>query len=200
MSLPESRLSTQPSPGNFVGAGSSSLLDRRVDYEDGPVAEQDVSMGLSYQRWVAWVSDSGDILVEGEEVPPRVLIPSSGGVTDVSIAFNQNGDLHCAYVEYGQASLYWYDPTEQGFVITNLPDGVRTPKITLDDKRVGQQGNSDIILSYIKADNGLYYRQQRDRFQVERLLHPGPFVMIRQMYMNDGWRLQWLLVPGVPIL
>ena len=200
MSLPGGVLSSQPVPSDFSGAGKSDILLRTVDHEDGPIAEQDVSKGLVYQKWTAWVGGDGNIWVGAGEVAPRVLISALGTITDVSIAFNQNGDLHCAYVEDGQAKLYWYDPTIPGFTTTNLPEGSRTPKITMDEKRIGQQLVSDIILCYIKADNGLYYRQQRERFQIERLLHPGPFVMIRQMYMNTGWRLQWLLVPGVPIL
>lgn len=199
MALPQNTLSSEPVPGRFLSAGAAALLKRTVDYEDGPVAEQDVSMGLSYQVWSAFVNEDGDIWVQPSVGSGRVLIHATGEITDVSVAFNQNGDLHCAYVEDGVAKLYWYDTSVNSFVTTNLEDGIRTPKITMDEKRSTQQGNSDIILSYIKSDNALYYRQQRDRFQVERLLHPGPFVMIRQMYMNDGWRLQWLLVPGVPV-
>jgi len=200
MALPDNELSSSPVPGKFLSAGSAALLERTVDYEDGPIAEQDVSMGLAYQVWKAFVNEEGDIWVQPSEGVGRTLISASGEITDVSIAFNQNGDLHCAYVEDGVARLYWYDSSVNSFVTTDLEAGVRTPKITMDEKRPSQQNSSDIILSYIKADNGLYYRQQRDRFQIERPLHPGPFVMIRQMYMNTGWRLQWLLVPGVPIL
>ena len=198
--IPGNSLSTEPVPSDFLRAGKQALFDRVIDYEDGPVAEQDVSQGLSYQQWVAWVTETGEVRLRSDNGVNRVLFTPSGEVTDISIAFNQNGDLHYAYVEDGQAKLHWYDTLTSQFITTDLPAGVRTPKITMDDKRPTQQGNSDIILCYIKDDNGLYYRQQRDRFQVERLLHPGPFVMLRQMYMNTGWRLQWLLVPGVPIL
>lgn len=198
MSLPEGVISTTPVPGSFIGSGAANTLDRLRDYEEGPVAEQDPSQGLLYQEWRSYIVDN-NIWLEADNMPPRVVYESSGELTDISIAFSQNADLHYTYVEDDVAKLFWYDTTTSQFEVMILPAGSRTPKITLDDKRPTQSGNNDIILSYIKADHGLYYRQQRDRFQIERLLHPGPFVMIRQMYMNDGWRLQWLLVPGVPI-
>lgn len=199
MAFPYNSLSSEPVPGVFLGSGAANILDRLRDYEEGPISEQDPSEGLMYQEWRAYIKDN-NIILEADNLPPRVVYEGQGELTDISIAFNQNGNLHYAYVEDDVAKLFWYDTTTSQFEVMTLPAGSRTPKITLDDKRLTQTTNSDIILSYIKADNGLYYRQQRDRFQIERLLHPGPFVMIRQMYMNNGWRLQWLLVPGVPIL
>lgn len=199
MAFPDNSLSSEPVPGAFLGSGAANILDRLRDYEEGPIAEQDPSEGLMYQEWRAYIEDD-NIILEADNLAPRVVYEGQGELTDISIAFSQNGDLHYAYVEDDVAKLFWYNTTTSQFEVMILPAGSRTPKITLDDKRLTQTTNSDIILSYIKADHGLYYRQQRDRFQIERLLHPGPFVMIRQMYMNNGWRLQWLLVPGVPIL
>lgn len=199
MAFPDNSLSSRPIPGAFLGSGAANILDRLRDYEEGPIAEQDPSQGPLYQEWRSYIIDNS-IWLEADNTPPRMVYESAGELTDISIAFSQNADLHYAYVEDDVAKLFWYDTTTSQFEVMILPAGSRTPKITLDDKRPLQSSNSDIILSYIKADNGLYYRQQRDRFQVERLLDPGPFVQIRQMYMNNGWRLQWLLVPGVPIL
>lgn len=196
--LPNNSLSSSPLPGGFIGAGKSSTLERVVDYEDGPISEQDPSQGLNYQEWRSYIKDN-KIWLESDNSPTRVVYEGVGELTDISIAFSQNADLHYAYVEDGVAKLYWFDTLAGQFATTVLPAGSRTPKVTMDDKRDTQNATNDIILSYIKDDNGLYFRMQRERFQVERLLHPGPFVMIRQMYMNDGWRLQWLLVPGVPV-
>lgn len=199
MAIPENSLSSQPVPGEFLSTGRKVVFDRERDYEMGPIREQDPTQGLMYQEWRAYIDDN-KIWLEADNISPKVVYEGQGELTDISLAFNQNADVHYAYVEDGQAKLYWYNTLTSQFEVMELSPGIRTPKITLDDKRPTQVGNSDIILSYIKADNGLYFRMQRERFQVERLLHPGPFVMIRQMYMNDGWRLQWLLVPGVPIL
>lgn len=200
MSFPDNTLSEIPLPDRFLGSGAAGVLDRTRDYEEGPIAEQDPSQGVAYQEWRAYIEDN-EIWLEADNTPAKVVYTSSGQLSDISIAFNQNADLHYAYVEDEVAKLYYYDTLTAQFQTMELGEGVRTPKITLDDKRVTQNAASDIILSYIRPeDNALYFRMQRERFQIERKLHDGPFVMIRQMYMNTGWRLQWLLVPGVPVL
>lgn len=199
MSFPDNSLSNPYIRDPYIGAGKLGLLERETDYEDGPIAEQDPSRGLLYQRWKAYIEE-GAIWLEAEEVPKRLLYQGSGEITDVSFAFNQNGDVHYVYVEDGVATFHWFNTLTSQFEDMVLPSGVRTPKLTLDERRPTQRQISDIILSYIKADHGLYFRMQRDRFQIEYQLHPGPFVMLRQVYMNRGWRLQWLVTPGLPIL
>lgn len=200
MSLPHDVLSDPWIRDPYVGAGKFALYDRSVDCEDGPVAEQDPSQGMFYQRWTAYVEDEKTVWLEAEEVPKRMLYQGLGEVTDISFAFNQNGDVHYVYVEDGVTTFHWYNTLSGQFEDWVLPPGTRTPKLTVDEKRESQRGISDIILSYIKADHGLYFRMQRDRFQVEYQLHPGPFIMLRQVYMSRGWRLQWLVTPGLPIL
>ena len=112
---------------------------------------------------------------------------------------NQNADLHYAWVDAGVAKFHWYDTVTSSFQTLTLPAGSRTPKCTLDDKRPTQSGRSDIILSYVKADNKLYFRKQRDRFEVEYLLYDEePVLAIESLYMNEGLRLQWALTIGDP--
>lgn len=192
----EDRLSTEPVPAPYIGAGQEPLNSRVWDAEDGPIAEQDPSMGAAYQQWRAYIKDYA-VWLEADNMPPRKLLESPGNtITDISICFNQNADLHYAWVDAGVAKFRWYDTVTASFQTLTLPAGTRTPKCTLDDKRPTQSGRSDIILSYIKSDNKLYFRKQRDRFEVEYLLDDGPFISIERMYMNSGWRLQWLMVRG----
>jgi hypothetical protein len=57
-------------------------------------------------------------------------------------------------------------------VITEIGEGVVTPRITYDDKRqLGSGGYSvsDLVLAYVLDDN-LYIRLQRDRFSIAYLL------------------------------
>lgn len=192
----ENRLSTTPVPAPFIGAGQEALISRTHDFIDGPVAEQDPSMGAAYQQWRAYIKDYA-VWLEADNMPPRKLLESPGNtITDISIAFNQNGDLHYVYVDAGVAKFHWYNTETASFQTLTLPPGTRTPKITLDDKRSTQSGRSDIILAYIKSDNKLYMRRQRDRFEIEYLQDEGPFISIERMYMNSVWRLQWLMVKG----
>lgn len=194
----EDRLSSVPVPAPFIGAGQEALISRTHDFIDGPVAEQDPSMGADYQQWRAYIKDYA-VWLEADNLPPRQLLTSpENTITDISICFNQNADLHYAWVDKDVAKFRWYDTIDATFKTMILPTGARTPKCTLDDKRPTQTGRSDIILSYIKSDNKLYFRKQRDRFGVEYLLADGPFVSIERLYMNSGWRLQWMLVKGEP--
>lgn len=196
MAFPDNKLSSIPVPSQWIGAGGEALASRLWDAEDGPIAEQDPSKGHNYQQWRAYLQDY-KIILEADNIPPRVLLESPDNtITDISICFNQNADLHYAWVDAGVAFFRWYDTQAASFQTMQLPAGVRTPKITLDDKRPTQSGRSDIILSYIKADNKLYFRRQRDRFQIEYLLDDGPFISIERLYMNNGYRLQWLLTRG----
>ena len=196
MAFPENRLSTEPVPSQWIGAGGEALASRIWDAEDGPIAEQDPSKGHRYQQWRAYLQDY-KIILEADNTPPRTLIDSPDNtITDISICFNQNANLHYAWVDAGVARFRWYDTLAASMQTMQLPAGVRTPKITLDDKRPTQSGRSDVILSYIKPDNKLYFRMQRERFQIEHLLDEGPFISIERLYMNAGYRLQWLLTRG----
>ena len=193
MAFPDNSLSSVPVPSEYIGSGGAPVLRSR-DFVDGPYAEQDPSRGMDFQQWRAYNRD-GYIWVEADNLPARVLLNNpTNSITDISIAFNQNADLHYTWVDAGVAYLRYYDTATSSMQTMTLPAGVRNPRITLDDKRPTQNARSDIVLAYLKADNGLYFRKQRDRFLTEYLLDPGPFLALDQMYMNRGYRLQWRVV------
>jgi len=193
----ENRLATTPNPGTFFSAGAEALSSRVVDFEDGPIHLNDPSEGLLYQTWMSKVVN--DQVVLSADNYSETVIFSAPSISDFSIAFNQNGQLNYCYVQEGTTYLYWYDASVSGYVTTNFGSTMRTPKVTLDDKRSGASGASDIIFAYIKiSDNKLYFRQQRDRFQIERLLDAGPFISIERMYFNVNNALQFKLVEGDP--
>lgn len=194
--LPENILSTTPAPGAFIGSGAEPMLSRTFDFEDGPIAVQDPTQGLRYQQWRAYIKD-GKVFLEADNQAPTVLL-TGGGITDISIAFDQNANLHYCWVDDGTARLRWYNTATSEMDTMVLPSGIRTPKLSLDDKRPSQSGFSDILLAYIKSDNGLYHRRQRDRFGEEIFLDPGPWVSLEKMGMNSGVRFQFLLSPGDP--
>ena len=189
MALPENRLSTTPVPGSFIGAAAQPIT-RAVDYEDGPIAIQDPVAGLRYQQWRARIVGN-DILLSAPNTPEYVLY-SGPGITDISIAFDQNANLYYVYNQQGNTYFNWYDTLIGTNVVRDFGGLLITPKVTLDDKRVTQNARSDVILTYVR-DGKLYYLQQRDRFYVERLLDEGPIVGIEKFGKNDGFRLQWLL-------
>lgn len=162
--LPEDTLSTASVLRPFLGAGALTVTGL-TDFEDGGIGIQDPSAGLFYQIWRLRVIGL-DLVLDAPNWPEYVVHTVSAEVTEVSLTFDQNMRPAIAFVEAGQAKLLWYDSAVQEQVITTLASDIVTPRVTLDDKRQSQLGISDIILAY-KRGNSLYYRQQRNRFQVE---------------------------------
>lgn len=194
--LPDNRCSSEAVPSNFSGAASTPLLSRVDDYEDGPTALQDPSEGLRFQRWRARAV-AGQVLLSAPNYPETVLIDGSF-VTDISIAFDNNANLYYVWTVEGITRLRWFNTTTSAYDVMQLPAGIRTPKLTLDDKRPTQSGVNDVLLFYIGADNKFYHRRQRDRFAIELLLDDGPYISIERCGMNTGLRMQWLLTRGDP--
>lgn len=193
--MPDNVLSTTPVPGRFVGAraGATSKI---IDYEDGGIAIQDPSEGLLYQRWTArlFKSDMVDsyVALSAREVPEFVWL-TVPYMTEISFSFDANMQPVVAYVAEGQAFLNWFDSDDSVYKTTALAAGVITPRVSLDDKRyVASNGYriSDVILGYIRSGN-LYYRQQRDRYSVERLLKENVKPLIK-IGFTPGLRLQYM--------
>lgn len=193
--LPDNVLSTTPTPSRFFGARAGAT-SKTVDYEDGGIALNDPSMGLLYQRWRARLFNAGQansyVVLDARDVPEFVWM-TVPDMTEISFSFDANMQPTVAYVANGQAYLNWFDSIASDYVTTTLAADVKTPRVSMDDKRlVGSQGYqlSDVILAYVRGGN-LYYRQQRDRYQVERLLATGVKPLIK-IGFSRGLRLQFM--------
>lgn len=145
-----------------------------LSYELGGIALSDPTAGLEYQVWTlqgvpqGGTADPVDVVISSPNTPATVLF-SFVGITEVSLAFDQNMHPFVAFVQSGNPKYYWYDPTIPGFTFANLIAGAINPRASLDDKRKFNVSSSDIILAYIRSDN-LCFRAQRDRFGVEYVL------------------------------
>jgi len=203
MSLPENKLSTSPVYSAFLGAAALPT-SKTTSYTDGGIGLADTSEGLTYQVWKGEIVPNNgtgldDIWISADNLAPYID-HSAAGISELSIAFNQNMVLHYAYVENGEAKLHWYDSTLPGMVTTSFGT-VTTPRLTLDDKRDSQTSISDIVFAYLR-DGDLYHRLQRDRFEVEYLLKTGVNLELTKVGMNLGNRLQFMLedAPPPPVL
>lgn len=161
-----------------------------VDYELGGVALSDTSEGFQVKTWTAFM-DGNDVRIQAEDVPATTLL-TLAGVTEISLAFDQEMRPALAYVQNEAAKLWWYDPALTAYTTVALDSGVTTPRITLDEKRPILVNNSDIILAYIK-DNNLYFRAQRDSFLVEYLLKEDVYGSLVTIAMTDNFRLKFKL-------
>lgn len=190
MSLPQNQLSSEPMPGYFLGARAQIFPDY-VDYMDGGVGIQDPSLGLDYQTWAAEIVENRIML----SAPTFTETPIYTGddITEVSLAFDQNMQVCIAFVEAGMAKLLWYDTIVHELVVTELGAGVSHPRVALDDSREFNRTGSDVILAYIK-DGALYYRQQRDRYGIERQLSSEPWIALVRIGMGSTLRFQFQVV------
>ena len=195
MALPENQLSVSPAPALFVGARSLPITPL-VDYEDGGIAISDPSRGLLYQRWRAILFNPGlaesYVQLDAPEVSPFTLLELPN-ITEISISFDQLMRPTLAFVRNGIAYLRWFDSVPGQYVIDEIGAGIITPRVSMDDKRlIATDGYmlNDVIMAYVRGGN-LYYRQQRDRFLIERLLAEGVNPLIK-IGFTRGLRFQFM--------
>lgn len=190
MAIPEDRASTVPIGGKILPPNDRFRPDMTA-YHSGGIAISDPSEGLQYQVWVAQgYPDRIEIYPEGSPGLAQAFVTGASNIEFVALAFDQNMRPVLAYTENDVTKLFWYDPVPQDFVTTEFP-GATSPFCIMDDTRdiATQRGANDVLFFYI--DGGLKYRQQRDRYQIERLLTNEVTGRIARVGMNDKWRLQW---------
>lgn len=193
--IPEERISSEQLRSAFLGAKNSPDIGPMLDRENGGVALQDPSQGLLVRQWLGTAS-STQIQISTQGVSPIVVV-NDVDISEFSFSFDQNMNVVVAYVAGGVTKLNWFDVMVPGQVTTSFGSLV-TPKVSLDDKHELANDTSDVIFSYIR-DGSLYYRQQRERYQTERLLADATTLeengisdpRLRRIGMNVNLRFQW---------
>jgi hypothetical protein len=162
--------------------------DLTRDQELGGIALNDPSQGMQVKTWTGYY-DAGQVFLEAEGVAPTAVLAVAAPVDVLAISFDQLMRPLVAWQSGADSHLYFYD-TSLGATTTLNVAGASSPFLTHDDKRVSQTGLSDVLFFYIKAGN-VYYRQQRDRFGVERLIAavPAGFETIDAVGMAENNRL-----------
>lgn len=136
-------------------------------WELGGIALSDTSEPMQYY-WYSYVKGK-NIYLQRSGAEPVAVLAFAGDVTEMSFSFDQNMRPTIAYVENGVAKLYWYDSSVAENVLTLYPN-ITNPRLSLDDKRKFNIGNSDIIFAYVTDHNRLCYRLQRERYSAEHVL------------------------------
>lgn len=190
MPLPDNTLSTTPAPATPLAPDGTERNDPTVDYELGGIALNDPSQGNQVQVWRCWTDGTSVWVAPDNNLPAKTLILTDFDITEVSIGLDQNMAPTVAYVAGGVCKLYWFDSLISGYRTTTYPNHY-TPMLTLDDKREGQSAVNDVLFFYVR-DRKLCYRQQRDRYGVERVLQavPSNEVRIMSLGLSSNGRLQ----------
>lgn len=188
--LPNDTASSLDVPGRFLPTDAKKS-GRLVDFERGGIAINDASQGHNVQDWKLSVVDNA-VTLTPEIGSPTVLF-STAGISELSLAFDQNMRPVVGYIHGGVLKIRWYDGTIPGYR-TDVYDEAQNPKLALDDKRTARAAFSDVIVAYIR-NTTLYFRQQRDRFENEYTLEENlaTNTKLRNIGMSRNWRLQFEL-------
>lgn len=207
--IPDGVLSTVAQFGPFVRP-VRSVGEYLSDYELAGVALRDGTRGMQVRTWVAYVMESRQVWVSAPGVAPSLLFTRGVDIQELALAFDNNMNPFVAFREgalgtAGSSYIWWFDSTDSTQKFTALPAGVVNPRCCVDDHRASQSGNSDVVLSYIRAGS-LYARYQRERYVTEHLLRSGlgTNAELVDLSMNRVWRLQWrlrntLATPGAAV-
>lgn len=189
--LPDNVISSSVIAGNFIQAKQFDV-NNLLDYEDGGVAIGDNSQGRIYQIWRCRLIGD-DITIDAPNDPSilPLIVYSAPNITEISFTFDSNLKPAVAFVQDSIPKLRWYDTSIPAYSVIDIPYA-KTPRVALDDKRITQDSNRDIILGYIK-NNCLCYRQQRDRFLIEYILTAGLYKRLIKMGMSSKLRMQFSL-------
>ena len=186
MALPDNILSSTSVYAPFLDPHQRSLRDPLVDYERGGVALQDPSQGLNVRNWRAFITEEG-IWLQSRQAETPVLFLEGEEINQVSLAFGNNMHPVIVYRQLEVVKMSWFDSAIQARVITEYPE-ILVGAVTLDDIREGLEDTSDILFIYIR-DEAIFYRQQRDRFGIERFLTmlPSQFVNATAAYCEEDY-------------
>lgn len=159
------------------------------DTEMGGIALGDASLGLLVKPWHLRYEGTRVLLSDGDE---DIELFSRPGLTRLALAFDTNMAPFVAFEDAGGVA-WWADPgTGTPEFSGYLPAGSHDVCCTLDDKRELMDALRDILVVYLRGGN-LYYRQQRDNYNVERLLRAGEYTHLLGVGMNRNLSLQFWL-------
>ena len=141
-----------------------------MDMELGGVAIEDASEGLLDYFWIASANEETGLVSlhrQGQAAIPWWNIGI--GCTDLALAFTQNMQPVIAWQD--SENVLWlraYDSFTNSYLVSSFGIGAN-PRLTIDEKRPRMRTESDVIFAYL-VGTSLRYRQQRDAFQIERVL------------------------------
>jgi hypothetical protein len=196
--LPQQVLSTTVQKSSFLFPDNVVRRTELEDYEMGGIALQDPSAGLLYQPWFGEIDATTKIAtlvpLNSTETPIVIFTET---VTPVEFSFSFDLNMRqTSIVRFADntAKLRWYDSAIPGYTTTTYTN-IQSCMLCMDDKRSVNSSQADVILTYIKTDNKLYFRAQRDRYLIEYNLTDviAPDLRITNFGMGKNLRVQWRL-------
>jgi hypothetical protein len=188
--IPGNKLSSELVSAEFIYPDGEDSTDK-TDLERGGIDIGDPSQGLEVQVWEAtYVND--DVIVTPRDTGSPQVVFNMAGITELGLAFDHNMNVFIPYVLRGQAWYFWYDPIATEYTHQIMASDVYNPRCCHDDKRIQLVDFSDIILTYQRGTS-LYYREERDRYEIEYLLATDVAGDLKSVGMHKEQRLQFAM-------
>lgn len=183
--LPNNELALQSVPSKYLTPVRLSAL---VDYELGSYRLNTPSENMLEYLWKAEYLN-GEITLKRVDNDITVERINVNDVLKLGLAFDQNMRYVLCYQIRKDSYIYWYDATINQWGTFKF-DNCTSPCISLDDGRLNQKSNSDVIFSYVR-NGGLYYRIQRERYLVEHMISERNIGELWQIGMTVNNRFQF---------
>jgi hypothetical protein len=135
----------------------------------------DPSEGINGYVWrYAWSDNAISVFRKDTPENKTELTNTGGQISRLFGTFDSNMSPLVAWsLPSGESFLRFFDFTVPGFVNLSLPAGIKEMVLVHDDIRPESvnNGTTDALCIYIDPNkNQLLYRQQRDRYQAEKLI------------------------------
>lgn len=169
--------------GLFLSPDNRSRKDNFLDdFELGALYLNNPSGGLLQADWHVYNVGNNIYLNRLLGDQQKLIFSTSTIPTELTFAFDSNMQPQIAFVENNVVKFRWYDSVIENYTITEY-SGIRSPRLALDDKRDLETFYRDVLFFYIKSGEieKLCYRQQRDRYEIERELAILP---VNTKYLN----------------
>ena len=186
--IPGNAISPTAHVGKFDTLTSEAVLPL-ISKVRGAVALGDSSQGRLSHIWKArWVTGNIEIFREDNGIVVN-SIPAPGALT-ISLAFDSNMGIVLTWLTNAGAKLYFFNSLTSAYITRDFPN-ITSCKLCVDDPREFYITQSDVIFAYT-LNGSLYWRQQRDRYDIERLVGATNKFLFR-VGLNSINRLQFFL-------
>ena len=131
----------------------------------GGVALNDGSQGREVQIWTINYDGSAMNVLDGSMILRFQL--AVDGVLSCCLAFDSNMAVAIAYMKADGGYLYYFDSQTNSYQTKYFSD-ITSCRVTVDKTTRFFEGQSDVVWGYVRG-LVVYYRIQRDRYNVEYL-------------------------------
>lgn len=159
--LPNNQWASQAVVDDIIAPRDKAKVNPTTSSDNGPIAIQNTSKGLMAKIWTA----SYNSVTGAVKLQDGTSLFTDVNLKELSLTFTQNGNPFIAFRSGTRIKIWWYDPLLSDYTIKDVAAGDQ-PFCYLDERRPEFSANSDVFLLYHR-DGEIFYRLQRDRFDVE---------------------------------